>query len=82
MSINEEKLKKTFGAALRYYRKEADLSQEKLAQEANLDRTFISMLERGLRQPSLITIFELAAILRIKPSQLVIAVEDKIKYKK
>ena len=82
MSINEEKLKKTFGAALRHYRKEADLSQEKLAQEANLDRTFISMLERGLRQPSLITIFELAAILRIKPSQLVIAVEDKIKYKK
>ncbi|BCO11375.1 SOS-response repressor and protease LexA [Citrifermentans bremense] len=47
------------------------LSQEKLALEANLDRTFISLLERGLRQPSLKTILELSKVLGVKAAYLI-----------
>lgn len=52
-----------FGVVLRRLRTESGLSQERLAQEAGLDRTFISLLERGLRQPTLTTILQLSASL-------------------
>ena len=64
-------LKKAFGEVLQDLRKKADLSQEALAFECQLDRTYISMLERGLRQPSLKTIFEIAAALEIQPETIV-----------
>ncbi|MDQ7011057.1 MAG: helix-turn-helix transcriptional regulator [Mariprofundaceae bacterium] len=67
-----------FGRVLRDLRKKAGISQEKLALDANLDRTFISLLERGLRQPSLKTIFTIANVLEIQPHEIVRAVEDEI----
>lgn len=65
------KVSKAFGIALRELREAQGLSQEKLALESDLDRTFISLLERGLRQPSLTTIFELAKVLDCRASALV-----------
>ena len=41
---------------LRIYRNQKNISQESLAQLAELDRTYISGLERGLRNPSYLTI--------------------------
>ena len=52
------------------------MSQEALAESSNLDRTFVSMLERGLRQPSLETIWSLSNALEISPSGLVKLVEE------
>jgi len=49
------------------------MSQETLALDSNLDRTFISLLERGLRQPSLRTIIQLARSLGLAPEDLVAA---------
>ncbi|HPB73875.1 MAG TPA: helix-turn-helix transcriptional regulator [Chromatiaceae bacterium] len=60
-----------FGLVLRDLRRERSLSQEALALESQLDRTFISLLERGLRQPSLTTIFHLARTLGLSPEDLV-----------
>ena len=54
-------LESAYGAVLRDNRLKVGLSQERLALDSGLDRTFISLLERGLRQPSLRTIFTLAA---------------------
>lgn len=71
------KLEKAFGQVLRELRVEKNLSQEKLALEGNLDRTFISLLERGLRQPSLTTIFQISKILGISPSDLMELVHKK-----
>ena len=51
------------------------LSQEKLAEFCNLDRTYISLLERGKRQPTITTIFKLAKALNISPSALIEKVE-------
>lgn len=74
-------LKKAFAKTLKELRKSKDLSQEALALEADLDRTYISMLERGLRQPSLETIFVLAEVLKCKPSEIIVKVESATKAK-
>jgi len=71
-------LSQIFGEVLRKYRNKVGISQEKLAELADLDRTYISLLERGLRQPSLTTIFNLAKALNIKPHQLILEVENKV----
>ncbi len=75
MDPTKTKLSKAFGAVLRERRLAADLSQEKLALDCGLDRTYISLLERGLRQPTLSTLFQLATILGVQPSEMVVAVE-------
>ncbi|MFC2082322.1 helix-turn-helix domain-containing protein [Bacteroidota bacterium] len=50
-------------------------SHKSLAFECELDRTFISTLERGLRQPSLVTIVKISTVFEIKPSKLLREVE-------
>ncbi len=50
-------INKLFGEILREFRTNANLSQEKLAELSSLDRTYISLLERGKRQPTLQTLF-------------------------
>ncbi|MBI2579371.1 MAG: helix-turn-helix transcriptional regulator [Candidatus Aenigmarchaeota archaeon] len=67
----DKRLARKFGVVLRQLRLGRKLSQEALAFEASLDRTFISMLERGTRQPTLETIFRLAKVLRVDPSSIV-----------
>lgn len=71
--------KKTFGKVLQSIRLKKGFSQEKLALECELDRTFISMLERGLRQPSLTTLVKISNTLQIKPSKLLVETEKGIK---
>jgi transcriptional regulator with XRE-family HTH domain len=51
------------------------LSQEKLSFESGLDRSFISQLECGLKQPSLVTIFQLAKALQTSPARIIESVE-------
>lgn len=68
-------LAKIFGLVLREHRSRMKISQESLALECGLDRTFISALERGLRQPSLKSLFKIAKVLKIPPSQIVAEVE-------
>ncbi|HHQ6624495.1 TPA: helix-turn-helix domain-containing protein [Serratia fonticola] len=60
-----------FGKILRQQRLSLGLSQEQLALNCDLDRTFISLLERGQRQPSLTTIIVLSKSLSIAPSKLI-----------
>ena len=56
-----------FAEVLKATRKKHGFSQEKLALQGGLDRTFISLLERGLRQPSLTTILQIADALDEQP---------------
>jgi hypothetical protein len=46
---------------------------------SNLDRSFISLLECGHKQPSLITIFQLAKAFNLTASKILSLVEEKIK---
>jgi len=67
-----------FGIVLKKHRKHQKLSQEKLSESANLDRTYISLLERGQRQPSLKTILSIAGVLGVTASDLVREIETLI----
>lgn len=64
-----------FGSVLKKYRTKANLTQEKLAEHCKIERTFISMLERGERRPSLSMVFELANVLKVSPTRIVKEVE-------
>lgn len=72
------KLQKLFGAAVRAQREVVGLSQEGLALEAGVDRSFVSQIERGVRQPSLTTIWKLADALRVAPSALLVQIEKRL----
>ncbi len=58
-------ISKPFGKALREVRLESKLTQENLAYAAGLDRTYISLLERGQRKPSLECVLLLALALNL-----------------
>jgi transcriptional regulator with XRE-family HTH domain len=59
-----------FGEQLKNIRKSYDISQEELAFRAGLDRTYISGLECGKRNPTLKILVKLAVSLNISPSEL------------
>ena len=58
-------------------RKELDLSQEALALETEIDRTYISGIERALRNPSLTLIAKLAECLKTTPGELLTPPKDR-----
>lgn len=60
-----------FGKVLRAKREGKNISQQELAFTSGLDRTYISLLERGLRQPSLTSILNLSLALEIEPWVLI-----------
>ena len=66
---------KTFGQSVRRLRKGKGWSQERLAEETQLDRTYIGGIERGERNVSLINIAELASALRVSLSALLLSVK-------
>lgn len=69
--MRTDQVSSAFGKVLREQRGVADLSQEQLALNADVDRTFVSQMERGIRQPTLTTLFKLAKALEMQPSTLV-----------
>ena len=74
--MDEQRLKEVFGQELRKARNAAGISQEKLALQIGLDRTYISMLERGLRQPTLTTIFLLCPALNLSSVEMMSKVQE------
>jgi len=72
---------KIFGEVLQQLRRERGLSQEAFGFECELHRTYISLLERGKRIPSLTTIMQLAIALEVPPSVIVRRVEARMGWK-
>ena len=65
-----------FCAVLRQAREELGWSQEHLANEANINRSYLGEIERGLAVPSLVTLDKLASALEIRLSDLLARCED------
>jgi len=68
--VHEENLLQRFGEHVKALRLKLDLSQEQLASLCELDRTYISGIERGKRNISLLNIVKLASSLSATPSEL------------
>ena len=71
-------IKVLFGKAVRRRRRELDLSQEVLAERAGMNRTYVSSVERGERNPTLESIDQFARALNITVSRLFVdyGIED------
>lgn len=67
-----------FGRVLRELRKKAGLTQEQLGHEADLRRTYVSVLELGQQTPSLATALKLANSLQVEASAMIALVEREL----
>ena len=65
-------IRKVFARNLRHWRKARNLSQEELAYEAGIDRTYVSALERQIYSVSIDTLGKLAHVLKVEPSELLV----------
>jgi transcriptional regulator with XRE-family HTH domain len=70
MPKDDDELLQTFGTTVRRRREALGLSQEKLAELAGLHRTYVSSLERGNRNVSVVNIVRLARALDTRPAKL------------
>jgi transcriptional regulator with XRE-family HTH domain len=71
MPMRRQKVAIAFGRVLREARRQKGLSQEELAGDAEFDRTYPSLLERGLRTPTLTVLIQLADVLEVSAASLV-----------
>lgn len=67
-----------FGKVLRRRRVAAGITQEGLAHEAELQRNYVSLMERGVNQPTITTLLELAKPLGCTAAEIVGEVEQLI----
>jgi transcriptional regulator with XRE-family HTH domain len=63
-------MRKVVAHNLRRLRVEKGLSQEELALQAEVDRTYISSLERGIYSPTVTVIGKLAKVIGVEPGKL------------
>ena len=63
-------IEEKFGAAVRELRERKGLTQEQLADLSGLHRTYVSGVERGLRNPSLVNVVKLARALGVRVGDL------------
>lgn len=68
---------KKMGRVIASFRHEKGMSQELLSGLAGLDRTHYSKIERGLRSPTIDTLFKIAQALEIPPDQIIREIEQK-----
>lgn len=71
-----EALIEALGRAVRRGRQKAGLSQEDLGFEAELDRTYISGVERGVRNPTVRSLAKICKALGMRQSTLLRQAED------
>jgi len=74
----KKKILKSLGMRVRYFRNRKGVSQETLAFQIGVDRTYIGAIEQGLRSPSIYCLFILANALDITLGELVDVTLDNI----
>jgi transcriptional regulator with XRE-family HTH domain len=74
--VEEDGLPMSFGLAVRRARSGLGLTQQQLADQAALDRSYLSELERGTRNPTLTVQVRLAEALGVRLSDLIRQAEE------
>lgn len=64
-------LNELFGKVIKQLRQERGMSQQELADYAEIDRSYISDMERGRYNPTLLTVYKLADILKVLPHEII-----------
>lgn len=72
-------IRRVFGANVRVYRLAAGLSQEAVAVRMGVDRAYVSAIERGRQNATLLTIWEVAQALGVRPVDLIVEPAPKSK---
>jgi transcriptional regulator with XRE-family HTH domain len=67
---NRDRTLAAFGRNVARIRNERGFSQDKLAEQANLDRTYVSGIERGVRNPGIRTVLRIARALGVSVGDL------------
>lgn len=65
-------VRRLLGSNVRRLREERSLSQEELAFESGLHRTYVSGVERGVRNPTVTVVAKIAAALKVAESDLLV----------
>lgn len=68
----------TVGRVIRRFRESRRLSQEVVSGLADIGRTHLSAIERGVRKPTLETFFKLSEAIDVRPSELMRAIEEEL----
>lgn len=68
--ITHKNILSKFGDRLQKVRKEQGISQEQLAAKLSMHRTYIGMIERGERNPTIRTLYKIAKTLKVPSSDL------------
>lgn len=72
----EKEIAKYFGSIVRELRRQKNISQEKLAEIGDLDRSYISEVENGYKTPTIITVTKIAGALDTRPSRMLHLMEQ------
>lgn len=78
MDIQDEDVKKAFGAVLKRLRTDAQLTQQELGARADIERNYVSTLERANQTPSLTTVLKVAKALNMSVGEVARLVESEL----
>lgn len=67
--LSKDEVLQRFGVAVRSLRENQELTQERLAELSDMHVTYISQIERGLKNLSLFNVHRLADALRVSPAE-------------
>lgn len=68
--ITHKDVLEKFGAKMQKVRKAQNISQEELAAKLSMHRTYIGMVERGERNPTIRTLYKIAKALKVSSGEL------------
>ncbi len=71
-------LNRAIALSIQELRQKAKLYQEDLGTLAQVHRTYISQIERGLKCPTLTVLFKISRALELQPSELIAKIENKL----
>lgn len=69
-AITHRDVLEKFGERMQKLRKASGISQEELASKLSMHRTYIGMVERGERNPTIRTLYKIAKALKVKSNDL------------
>lgn len=69
-AITHREILQKFGERLQKIRKSQGVSQEELAAKLSMHRTYVGMIERGERNPTVRTLYKIAKALKVTSSEL------------